>query len=251
MTPEYVKLLEAMKLRPTMPEGLSKVHQVIVCLLCEGTFTATPHSKVMNYRKWGSIGCPKCSKERKFIEIRTKNFQKLSETFTFIDTIEHLLTLTVQTKIEVINKSCGHSFKCKINNLVAGVSVCPTCNALRKRQAFQQFNVDRIEEVNKYRTPMAAYRADVYNKTRHTYNANIEILNPHGHKRIVAEGGKAGYHLDHIISVSKCFHTGVPAELCAHLTNLRLIPWQENCKKRTHIHKHIPIPDILKKYFPT
>jgi hypothetical protein len=250
MTPEYLKILEDAKLRPTVPSALVKEHQPIQCLLCSSTFTATPHSKVMNYRKWGSIGCPKCSLERKNNEVRTRNIAKLSETFDLLDPVEVLLESNVHTKIHVRNKTCGHDFNAKMNNLLAGLSKCPTCNALRKRELFQQFNIDRVEEVNKYRTPFLAYKADVYNKTRHTYNANIETLNPHGYERIVAEGGKEGYHLDHIVSISKCFHAKVPSELCAHLTNLRLIPWQDNCKKRTHIHKHIPIPDVLKKYFP-
>ncbi len=66
--------------------------------------------------------------------------------------------------------------------------------------------------------------------TEKTYNENIDIINPNGHKRTLC-GVEGGYQLDHIISVKQGFDGGLEPEKIADISNLQMLPWEENRNK--------------------
>lgn len=77
------------------------------------------------------------------------------------------------------------------------------------------------------------YKRKVRFLTEKTYRKNKNSLNPKDLPRTIC-GVKDGYQLDHKTGVADCFLQGISAEDCSHVSNLQLIKWEENLKKRTH-----------------
>lgn len=73
------------------------------------------------------------------------------------------------------------------------------------------------------------FRNKVYWLSEKVYNENIDILNPNGYER--TRCGADGYQLDHIISIKEGYEKGMTVEELSALTNLQLLPWQENRAK--------------------
>jgi len=78
------------------------------------------------------------------------------------------------------------------------------------------------------RTDLRAYTRKVRGLSEKTYRDNIDIINPNRHPRML---GNQGWHLDHVISIVKCFKRGWVPEQAAVLGNLQLLPAGENLSK--------------------
>lgn len=70
------------------------------------------------------------------------------------------------------------------------------------------------------------YKADVW---RHTYKQPLnELKNYDKRGRMGVEGA---YQIDHIISVDEGFKKGIAAEVIGHISNIQILPWEENLEK--------------------
>lgn len=225
MKAEYLKEIEdSIKLRILPPFKTSNDHHNIECLMCEGIFNATPKAKIKRFREHGMVGCPECTKKERYKE-DTKRILKQLEDMGF-----ELMELYKGNKVNHLIKNincCNRPFKTKPNNILTGGTVCRPCNNERKRKAFQQFNIDRHEEALQYREPFDAYRKRVRVLSEASYREHYQTINPNDYPR----GRNIDYHLDHIKSISECFHADIPPEECAHHTNLQMLPYAENISK--------------------
>ena len=91
------------------------------------------------------------------------------------------------------------------------------------------------------------YKSKVHNLSYINYKLYKHIINPNNYPSGAA-GTEGAYQLDHIIPKRYCFDNNIPFELCAHPTNLQMIPWLDNVKKRTNIDFE-NIPYVLVEYF--
>lgn len=244
MKKEYIKLLETIGIIPSDPNGSSKKHQILVCRLCNNKWMATPKSKVQNYKKYNAVGCPICTDKQRYRNERAVNINKINEKF---EIITDLKDIKVQNylKIKIKNRQCEHIFESTIGNLLHRNVNCRVCNDKIKSNRCVIQNELKYQKALSIRTGFRRYQFKVYRRTKETYFKYKSEINPNNLPRILAGKGE-GYHLDHIASIYQCFKHDVPAELCAHKDNLRLIPWHDNVTKHTKIHI---IPDILKEYF--
>ena len=71
------------------------------------------------------------------------------------------------------------------------------------------------------------YKALVHRLSGKNYHENIDIINPERHPRTL-NGVDGGWQLDHIKTIKECFEQGIPAEEVAAVSNLRMLPWQQN-----------------------
>lgn len=92
-----------------------------------------------------------------------------------------------------------------------------------------------VPDVNK-----TLYQKECRKLTEICYKENKNIINPNNYSRGRA-GTENSYHLDHIISVEFGYLYNIPSSLIADITNLQLIPWEENCKKNKYIDKQLKI----------
>ncbi len=82
------------------------------------------------------------------------------------------------------------------------------------------------------------YANKVHRLTRHVYEANAHIINPHNHPRTLA-GVPGGYHLDHKVSVRYGFDNGWPPEQLATVDNLQMLPWRDNVRKGSKVNDQV------------
>lgn len=236
----YNYMVEVLKLRPTNLQLTTNEHQDIECIMCGSIFNATPKSKVHNYKKSNLAGCPKCTMDERFKEEKQNILNKLHE-YGFII---HNKFRSKHDPISVTNTncSCGRSWITQREYLKSGNSFCKPCNDERKRERLKELSQRRIiVDDGTWKT----YRKLVYRYTRITYNENKDIINPNNYERKLS--GKGGYHLDHIVSVRRCYDAKVPATECASINNLRMVFWKDNAIKYSK--PTIAIPEFLRKYF--
>jgi len=228
----------------------SKKHHLMKCNTCEHEWSATPKSKIANFKKFGKGGCPECTKrlreENDYIPKRKAFIQKiLNNGFEILSDYDGSQELN--NKFTVRNIKCGHVFETRPKNIISRNVNCPICNTQRKREAFQQFNIERQEEYQKTASDWNIYRHCVYQLTRQTYKEHQSTINPTNLPR-----GKAGvdgaYHLDHIVPVRYCFNNNIPSDICAHSSNLQMLNWNDNVGSRDKLKLDLPIPTILQEY---
>lgn len=244
-TINYIKRLERIGLKQINTKLLFRDKQPMECLLCGNIFNAIPCSKFQHYTKSGIPGCAKCVKVETYKHIKQHNIEKIQEHF-YIRESTPVCDIINSTKILVKNKVCGHEFKVKFGNLLNRNVNCPICNTENKRQRFNHFNEIREAKVAEYKYDFDLYSHQAYTLTRKTYKKFKQELNPNNLPR--KRSGQDGYHLDHILSVKKCFEYNIPVELCAHKDNLRMVPWKINAIKYTKIPDVIPA--IFENYLP-
>lgn len=234
-------------------KGSSK-HHLMKCVKCGHEWTATPKSKIANFKIHGRKGCPDCTGKERYDKARKVNIQKLKKRGIEILSDNYSGTQRIEEgkyiKIKVKNTNCGHIFECSPANLLTRNVNCPICNAQRKREAFQQFNIDRQIEYQKTASAWNIYRHRVYQLTRQTYKEHLQTINPNNLMR-----GKAGvdgaYHLDHLVPVRYCFDNDIPSHICAHHTNLQMLHWNDNIGSRDKLKQNTPIPEILQEFINT
>lgn len=93
--------------------------------------------------------------------------------------------------------------------------------AIAKRHGYNSY-----AEYDSLRTELDKYRSAVWSVTG---KQPIHIL-PNIEKRGLC-GVPGAYQLDHIIPITEGFKQNIPAEVIGNITNLQMLPWQENLKK--------------------
>lgn len=230
-------------------KGAKKQH-LMKCMQCNHEWSATPSSKLQNFKKYNNRGCPACTKrlreEHDYIPKRKLFIQKIIDSgFEILS--EYDGSQKLNNKFIVRNTHCGHIFEASPKNIITHNVNCPICNTQRKREAFQNINIKRQEEYQKTASEWDIYRHLVYQLTRQTYKEYQQTINPNKLPR-----GKAGvdgaYHLDHIVPVRYCFDNNIPPASCAHHSNLQMLHWNDNIGSRDKIKLHLPIPKILQEF---
>lgn len=246
MKDDYYKfLINELKLLPLDKELPSQKHQNIRCLLCDTIFNATPKSKLQNYKKSKMIGCSICTNKQKYTIANSKNEKRLIEMGYVL--LEPYQGLHKSISLKNITCKCGGTpWKTQPERIFTGRSFCAPCNTIRKRKRYQDINLERHHNSLMTKNGYKRYRQLVHMMTRQTYKDYKHVINPSDFKRTTK--GTNGYHLDHIISIKYCFLHNIPLEICSDYRNLRLLPWQQNIKKKTK--PSARFPSIFYPYIP-
>lgn len=245
---DYQTRLQAIGLTLLTPFTKAKDKHTLKCNTCEHVWQATPISKLQNFKKYHTNGCPNCntkSREAVKADKRRNAIDKIVEKgFEILSTYDGQQTTAIKIKVKRVE--CGHVFESAPGNLLHRDVTCPICNTIRKRDAFKFYNNVRQQKFHTTASEWEAYRNAVYQITEQVYAQNVSLINPNNYKRGIA-GQPDCYHLDHIISVRRCFELNVPPEICGHITNLQMLSWQDNISKRDKMSYDF-IPQPLKKY---
>lgn len=230
----------------------TKIHHRMKCVACGHKWSATPLSKVQAHKKYGHNGCPNCNLTRQITrktESRTKNIKQLTDRG-----LEILSDWTGQRVLDaentslpvtVRNKNCGHTFTSNAVNLLSRNVECPVCAEMYRINILNDIQDRKHQQWTKTATAWQIYKSEVTSLSRVNYNKNKAIINPNNLPK-----GKAGtpgaYHVDHIVSIRFCFEHNIPVEVCADVTNLQMLPWNENVVSKDKL-KHI-VPKIFEGY---
>lgn len=118
-----------------------------------------------------------------------------------------------------------------LNNGYSVGEICECLNIKRSSlyQWIKKFGLKRPNQTSEYQK----YKRRARRLTENTYVQYKQILNPNNLPRTLC-GVDGGYQLDHIVGLYECYVNGVSEEDCASISNLQLIPWKENLKKRNY-----------------
>lgn len=224
------------------PYTHSKAHAKMQCLTCLHEWSATPLSKLQNFKKHGAGGCPKCTHERRYTEKQESNKASLP---TYIEVVSDWdgNRNFARGKETFRNTLCGHEFVTYPNYILAGKTECTVCGEYERVEELKKRNKERRTDQN-YDAWME-YKNRVGYLTRKTYTANIETLNPNSYP-IGLCGLEGHYQIDHILPKSLAYKLGISEELVSHVDNLQVIPWEQN---REHSDELKAIPLIFREYF--
>lgn len=230
----------------------AKVHHEMKCMSCSHVWSATPLSKLQNYKKWGMGGCPHCTSVQQMEKkkhTRTINMDKLSSRGL------HVLSEWDGTtgegregtpiRVTVRNTKCGHVFTATSKNLLSRGVNCPVCAREYKNSALVASSKSRSEEWQKTASDWKLYKSTVTKLTRLSYNQHKHIVNPNN-LPIGKAGVPGAHHVDHIVPIRYCYNNHIPAEVCAHHTNLQMLGWRENVGSRDKLKNHVPV--IFEEY---
>jgi len=230
------KLLRENNIRIVGEYTASQHHHDMECLTCGNLWSATPKSKTQTFKKNGVSGCPECQRvnlakrtlparlkdlERRGLDLLTENYDGRYE-YPAIDGVRGS-----NIYLKVRNIKCGHEFETTAKNLFNRDVVCRVCNDIRKREAFQQHNIDRSEIFQETASEWKIYRNRAHQLTKNIYEEFKNEINPMGLPRTLA-GVEGGYHLDHIVPVRWCFDNNMPIEYVARKENLQMLTWEDN-----------------------
>lgn len=234
---KYPECLEIAKLKIKGTFTASNKHHELECMLCGNVFKATPKSKMTNYKEHGSLGCPRCTMDKRFENEKINMKIKLTSMgFIYSD---------FRGKLDYINAmntncSCGRYWKTKPIHLLSGNSFCKPCNdeakSIRMREANNERVIKSLQNIHEFK---------VYRKLVRSYSYTNYLKNKHLFK---LERSKEN-HLDHIVPISFCFTNNIPPEVCACLENLDVIPANEN--RRKYISIPDPLPEFIVKFLQT
>lgn len=241
----YPKLLETKnKIKLLEPYKGSKKHHKMQCMECNYIWTATPKSKTQTLNKHKVSGCPNCNnikKEKEYLKTREKNKQDLKErNITILDkSYDGRRHLKNERKILVRNENCGHEFKSTPSNLLSRNVTCPICAKKLKSDTLTAWSKSNSMKFRETAPEWVVYRSKVYSLTAVNYRKHKKLINPDDLIRDKA-GVDGAHHLDHIVSIKYCFDHNIPAEVCSHVSNLRMMGWRENISKRDRLKDYIP-----------
>lgn len=225
----------------------AKAHILMKCKTCGFEYIATPLAKIQVNKKYpNSNGCDMCRRKRedvKYDSTRDNVLQILKEANLIILTPGYKgQRKNVYEKIRVKNTECGHEFNLCIGNFLYGgiKTTCTICGVKHRSDMLTRISNAKHLIWLETATEWQKFKHIVTMETERTYRKNLLSINPNGLWR--GPAGTAGaHHVDHIISKRYCFDNDIPPELCAHIDNLRVIPWLENVKKGKHIVTDIPL----------
>lgn len=215
-------------------------HHTLECLLCHSEFIATPKSKMQNYKKHGKRGCPACIRTDRYSDTHVVNSEKM------IEMGYKLLTpyTGLYDDIKVVNTTCGcnREWITTPSGILSGRSYCKPCNDEKKIKRMHHWNLQRSTLGLKKLSGFRRYRKHVRILTETAYRDNEHELTNNGK----FQRGRGKYHLDHIIPITFCYKHNIPPSVCAHPTNLKLLPEADNIRKSKTITSKIPT--IFKEY---
>lgn len=234
----------------------AKVHHQMKCMSCGHGWSATPISKLQNHKKWGKGGCPLCThkvREALMCDKRTQNLHTLQERGLEVISdyngqyVKNIPGESVPLDVTVKNTTCGHTFTASSKNLLTRGVVCPVCAREYKNSVLAASSKSRSEEWQKTASEWKLYKSTATKLTRTAYNQNKAIINPND-----LPTGRAGtdgaYHIDHIVPIRYCFDNNIPADVCAHHTNLQMLGWRENVGSRDKLKEGCDVPAIFSSY---
>jgi hypothetical protein len=224
----------------------AKKHHLLMCNACSHQWTATPLSKLQNFKRYGASGCPNCHRGKqgntKSIS-RAKNIQiLLDKGLTIVsdwDGRRRDGRNNIATKVTVFNPTCGHTFTSTAINLLCTDLTCAVCGSLNKVSAATAWSKANSEEWKKTATEWRVYKSKVTSLTKVSYRDNIGKINPNNNPTGRA-GTEGAYHIDHIVPIRYCYDNNIPEELCAHPDNLQMLGWRENVGSRDKLKSYVP-----------
>lgn len=227
----------------------AKKHHSIKCLECNNIFTATPISKLQNFKKHKLTGCPDCSNTKKYNDSRQQNLQILTDKgLLYPDwwTGQRVWDKdSTQILLPVTQTNCGHSFTSTVINLLSTDMTCSVCGKEERTSHINKWSLANSEEWKKTADIWQMYKSRVTKLSRISYKKNKEKINPNN-----LPTGRAGiegaYHIDHIVPMRYCFINHIPEELCAHPDNLQMLGWRDNVGSRDKLKEYVP--DIFKEF---
>lgn len=143
-----------------------------------------------------------------------------------IKTLVSELPKIAKTLVSCRCDDCGKKY---LRQFKSNTDICFICNAKKVSSFFERIG----SKHPRWRSDKSAYRGfanQVRWLTEKTYRAHISTINPHNLPRAV-NGTNGAYQLDHIVSVKRAFELGMTIEETADVSNLQLIPWEENIAK--------------------
>lgn len=230
----------------------AKLHHLMQCGDCGHKWSATPLSKMQNYKKYpNSKGCPSCyetTRHNKHHDVRQDTLKKISTAGLRILTEGYNGKRgDIYFTIRVQHADCGHIFDLRVANFLNRKLVrsnsCKLCGIRTRSLQLTQTSLDRHEEWLKTATEWQLYKYEVNLETNKSYRQYKHIIDPNNLPRGSIDGG---YHLDHIISRRYCFDNDIPVEICGNYQNLQMLPWRDNISKGTRLVTNIP--EIFNKY---
>lgn len=247
----YIDKLHNIGITLLEPIKQVKTHHRMQCMLCGYEWSATPISKLQNFKKHGIRGCPVCSNAVKYDQIRQANVQKLNDRGLEILSDWDGTTSEGHTgtaiDVTVCNINCGHTFTSTAKNLLTRGVECPICAKQYKTNILNADSERRSAKWRRTASEWQIYKSEVTKLTRVNYNANKRIINPSN-----LPTGKAGtegaYHVDHIIPIRYCFDHNVPTHVCADASNLQMLGWRESVGSRDKLKVNTVIPQIFEEY---
>lgn len=236
----------------------SKKHHLMKCLFCDHTWTATPISKLQNYKKHGKCGCPECTTKDRENRIQKKRHENLEllhqrglEILSDYDgryaDYGKVVGENLPIMVTVRNKNCGHTFTASSKNLLTRNVKCPECAVTYRTNILNEHVKRKHDRWAQTATEWQKYKSAVVSLSRKNYLQHKEEINPNNLPRGKA-GTEGAYHLDHIVPIRWCFEHSVPEHICAHPTNLQMIPWRMNVGKRDSLKEDLPVPLVLQEY---
>lgn len=226
------QLLVDNKIKLLEPFSGAKIHHQMQCLVCTHVWSATPLSKSQTFKKHGRSGCPSCadkSRDNKHSDARQQNLRTIAEKNLIVISAGYDGRREVEgDKIEVQNIVCGHVFSITPANLLSTDVTCSVCGTANRIAAF----TEQSRTITTPKTAWQVYADKVRMLSNIEYLNHIDLINPDNLPR-----GKSSdplsYKLEHIAPVRFCFDKGIPADVCAHHTNLRLVQWTDKVGSRT------------------
>lgn len=126
MRPAILNTLENdVKLKPLDPDKSSSEKQKIKCLICSSIFSATPKSKIMNHKKYGSVGCPACNINVAYSDKREEVIKRIEDKgYVILSAYEG-----IKNSVKVLHRSCtvAHIWKALPSNLANCMGQCKIC----------------------------------------------------------------------------------------------------------------------------
>ena len=247
----YTEKLASIVIKLLEPLKQVKVHHKMQCMQCDHIWSATPISKLQNFKKHGIKGCPLCSDAAKYEHIRQTNIQKLKdrglEILSDWDGTTSNGKDCVVIDVTVRNTNCGHTFTSTSKNLLTRGIECTVCGITHRTNYINAWSELNSTKWRQTATEWQEYKSDVTKLTRINYKNNKHIINPDN-----LPTGRAGiegaYHVDHIIPIRYCFNNKIPVHICADKSNLQMLGWRENVGSRDRLKEGVKIPNVLKPY---
>lgn len=224
------------------PYTQAKTHTKMQCVTCLHEWSATPLSKLQNFKRHGNGGCPICTHSRRYDDTQAANKVKIPEHIISDPQWDGNRNFS-RGKIWFHNTKCGHRFETYPNYIIAGKTDCTICG---KDQRIAEM-IERREGERVYDDPekWAHYVSLVDKFTRRTYKAHKSTINPLDLPR-KRNGTIGAYQLDHIVSKIEGFVRGITPERLSQVDNLQMLSWEENIAKKD---KLLWIPLSMKEFF--
>lgn len=197
-----------------------------------------------NLRKRGYAYCKECLKKH----VSEKYKGKPNPSYKRNNSIKKFFK-----ECPVCNKSQGYATEKILYENIRLNTMCNTCSGLIHKKGERLNNslspekrlqmIATREGFSSYEEYQAKFKEfrKYHNKVRNlTWKQPIETLENFDKRAL--SGTPGGYQIDHIVTIHDGFVNNIPAKTIAHISNLRMITWEENIIK----HKNSD-PDSLTK----